>query len=255
MTGRRFSRLALRVAFAPIVATAPGTALIVYAYGTPWPGGVIIGCLLVATLPMLVMWKAVDVMIVVPLRTIIRAIYRLTEGDFSARTAATDGTELDAIMRALDDLAGRLETALGAARASERRYRLLFEHNPAGMFRTRESDGRVLDCNPAAVRMLGYGSVLEAKTHRAEDFYANPEDRKALIASLHTNDGITSLEVQVRCKDGREFPVLLSVCRIHDAGETFLEGQFIDISGREQPPVPAGATNPLSLLAARGTGR
>lgn len=53
------------------------------------------------------------------------------------------------------------QTRLETARAAERRYRLLFENNPAGMFRTRP-DGRVIDCNPAAVAILGYASSAAA---------------------------------------------------------------------------------------------
>jgi two-component system, cell cycle sensor histidine kinase and response regulator CckA len=64
-------------------------------------------------------------------------------------------------MRAVDDLAGSFQTRLEVARTAERRYRLLFEDNPAGMFRTRP-DGRVVDCNPAAVAILGYASALDA---------------------------------------------------------------------------------------------
>lgn len=184
--------LALRTALVPAAAVVPGTALSVLAYELEWPGGVIAGCALVAALPMIAMWLVVDATIVWPLRAILRAIYRLTEGDFSARSGAGGPTELDAVMRALDDLAGRLDAVLTRARAAERRYRRLFENNPAGMFRTRARDGRVFECNLAAVRMLGYASVLEAQTHRAETFYANPLDRTILLDHLRTHDVITA---------------------------------------------------------------
>ena len=39
-------------------------------------------------------------------------------------------------------------------RESERKYRLLFERNVAGVFLSR-LDGRILDCNDAFVHMLG----------------------------------------------------------------------------------------------------
>src|SRR5713226_4326701 len=48
--------------------------------------------------------------------------------------------------------ASKVEQAL---RASERRYRLLFEQNLAGILRT-TLDGRVLECNLAFARILDY---------------------------------------------------------------------------------------------------
>lgn len=45
-------------------------------------------------------------------------------------------------------------------RESEERYRLLFENAPLGVYRT-TPEGRVLDANPAFVKMLGYKNVEE----------------------------------------------------------------------------------------------
>ncbi|HEY2094731.1 MAG TPA: GAF domain-containing protein [Thermoanaerobaculia bacterium] len=60
-------------------------------------------------------------------------------------------------------LAGMTSGALLVARAfrakedSEARYRMLFERNIAGVFRTTR-DGRILDCNSAFANALGYTS-------------------------------------------------------------------------------------------------
>jgi PAS domain S-box-containing protein len=228
----QFSRLAVRLAFLPSLATLPGTALVLHAYSVNWPKGVLIGCLGVATLPPLAMWLSVQRLLARPLRLVRRVISTLAEGDFSGRSRPRSRNELGLILRALDDLAGRLEANFAATRASERRYRLLFEHNPAGMLRTRADDGRILDCNPAAVRLLGYGSGVEAKTYRAEGCYANPADRKMLIDRLRNGEVIESQEVLFRRKDGRDIPVLLSLCRVDEGGTMYLEGQFVDISHR-----------------------
>src|SRR5205085_5776364 len=52
------------------------------------------------------------------------------------------------------------ETAAAALRASEERYRALFEHNLAGVFRAR-MDGTVLDCNDSFARVFGFDSRTE----------------------------------------------------------------------------------------------
>jgi PAS domain S-box-containing protein len=230
----RIPKLALRVSLAPILAVIPGTALIVLAYGANWPGGVVVGCLGVAMLAMIATWLSVDAMVVRPLHMILRVIDRLTEGDFAARTDVRRGDELSVVLRALDDLAGKIESSLAATRAAERRYRLLFEHNPAGVFRTRAEDGRILDCNIAAVKILGYASVLEAKTYRAEAAYADPADRKILVDRLRREPALTNVEVRFRRKDGREIAVLLNLCRLDEPDGAYLVGQFVDISDRKR---------------------
>ena len=57
-----------------------------------------------------------------------------------------------------------------ALRASESRYRVLFEENLAGILCT-TFDGDVLECNEAFARMLGYSSSAEAGSLKSPQFY------------------------------------------------------------------------------------
>ena len=41
---------------------------------------------------------------------------------------------------------------------SEKRYRELYDHSPIALYRTRISDGKLLECNQALVELLGYDS-------------------------------------------------------------------------------------------------
>ena len=70
-----------------------------------------------------------------------------------------------------------------ALRSSEQRYRLLFERNLAGLFRT-TLDGRILDCNSAFARILGYSSREDVLKVSALDLYADPTDRESFLARL-----------------------------------------------------------------------
>ena len=170
---------------------------------------------------------AIRWLIIQPLRRMRHAVYRMSEGDFAVRTEPVGIGLTAAVLRALDDLAGRLEARWEAVRASEARYRSLFDNSPAGIFRTRP-DGRVLECNMTAVPMLGYESVAEAKTHNARTFYADPADRASLLETLRLEELVTNRFVVLRRKDGDVLPVLLTVHRTQSPEGPCFEGQFID---------------------------
>ena len=53
---------------------------------------------------------------------------------------------------------------------TDRRYTLLFERNLAGVYRTTLA-GKILDCNEAFARMMGYDSKAELLTHHTYDLY------------------------------------------------------------------------------------
>jgi PAS domain S-box-containing protein len=117
---------------------------------------------------------------------------------------------------------------LAALRKSEQRYRLLFQLNPAGMFRSRR-DGQILECNDAFVRLLGFSSREEAPSHNLREFYANPKERDDLMARLRPGGITTNQESQWRRHDGTPLSVLLNVRQDEDG---VLEGLVIDMPGR-----------------------
>lgn len=122
-----------------------------------------------------------------------------------------------------------------AVRRSEERYRLLFDRNFAGVFRTRLDDGRILDCNDSFVRILGFASRAEAMGHSALDLYADATDRDTLLRRLRSEPLVTNYEVRLRGRDGAVIWILgnASVLRDPEEGEV-LEGTIIDISPRKR---------------------
>ena len=66
---------------------------------------------------------------------------------------------------------------------TETRYRLLFEHFQAGVYRA-TLDGRILDCNEAFANILGYGSRSECLTHNVTEHYPSPADWRAFTSDL-----------------------------------------------------------------------
>jgi PAS domain S-box-containing protein len=117
--------------------------------------------------------------------------------------------------------------------ASERRYRGLFERNLAGIVRVR-LDGRILDCNPAYVRMLGYESRADVLRLNARDLYLDPEGRERLLAGLRTPTGRMDVEIQLRRADGKPIWVSATVMETFDGEHSGYEALVIDVTERKQ---------------------
>jgi len=118
-----------------------------------------------------------------------------------------------------------------ALRASEQWHRLLFERNLAGVYRT-TIDGRILDCNEAMARILGYASREELMEQSARDLYQNPSHRDDYIAVLRRERMMISNEISLRRKDGR-FCWLIESVHLLDGDPEILEGTVIDITDRK----------------------
>jgi diguanylate cyclase (GGDEF)-like protein/PAS domain S-box-containing protein len=127
------------------------------------------------------------------------------------------------------------DRAMAALAASEQRYRLLFERNLAGVYRT-TLDGRILDCNDACARILGYASREELRRCNASDVYACPEDRKAFLARLEEQRCLEAVEMRLRRRDGALIWAVESVTLLQGDGceEPVLEGTLIDITDRKR---------------------
>ncbi|HYT89710.1 MAG TPA: PAS domain S-box protein [Gemmataceae bacterium] len=118
--------------------------------------------------------------------------------------------------------------AEAALRASEKRYRLLFERNLAGVFRS-TPEGRLLDCNHSFARILGYDTREQILAHHAQEFYFAPADRAALVERLRADGQLSNWECCLRKRDGSPVWVLENVSLLDENGGV-LEGTIVDIS-------------------------
>jgi diguanylate cyclase (GGDEF)-like protein/PAS domain S-box-containing protein len=122
-----------------------------------------------------------------------------------------------------------------ATRASERRYRLLFERNLAGLFRT-TLDGHILDCNAAFARILGYPSRDDVLKVSALELYAEPSDRESFLARLAHQRVLVNFELCLKRLDGAPVWVLANETLLEPeaGGEAVMEGSLIDITDRKR---------------------
>jgi len=125
----------------------------------------------------------------------------------------------------------RVERALAE---SERLYRLLYERNLSGVYRS-SPDGRVLECNLAFARILGCESPEEVKALPAEAFYVEPVDRAAFLETIGREGAVTNFRERLRARDGREVTILLNANLIREGeGEAYIEGTLLDITELER---------------------
>ena len=114
-------------------------------------------------------------------------------------------------------------------RESEARFRLLFERNLAGVYRT-TTDGRILDCNEACARIFGYDSRDEFLRLHAHDFYFDARERDRIVQMLDGQGSVSNLELRLRNRSGKAIWVLENVTLLDNG---VLEGTIIDITDRK----------------------
>lgn len=131
------------------------------------------------------------------------------------------------------DITGKRK-AEKALLASEERYRLLFERNLAGVFRSTVG-GKILDCNESFARMLGYGRQ-ELMEQSSWSLYAAPRDREAYVYRLKQQFALSNVELRLRRKDGSLLWVLENVSLLADQyeGSLVMEGTAVDITDRKK---------------------
>ena len=121
-------------------------------------------------------------------------------------------------------------------RAAEENYRLLFEQAQEGVF-VASPEGKLLDCNDALVRMLGYGKrdeimVLDLET----EIYAFPAQRESFHREIEQRGFVRNFEVTLRHKDGSLLTVLESTFVTRDANGKIerYQGFLLDITEKKR---------------------
>ncbi|MEJ0035474.1 MAG: diguanylate cyclase [Gammaproteobacteria bacterium] len=138
------------------------------------------------------------------------------------------GALLDKVLRlALE----RTHTVL-ALRASEARYRTMFESTAAGVYQA-TCDDRILTINPAFCKLLGYTSEDEVlKLDFGTQICANFEDHYAFRQELEASGEIRGREMSLRQKNGDRLVVTHSARLVRDSrgAPLYFEGTIADVT-------------------------
>jgi two-component system NtrC family sensor kinase len=120
--------------------------------------------------------------------------------------------------------------------AAEDRYRLFFERVQEGAF-VSTPQGKLLDCNQALVRMLGYSSREELlAVDIARQLYLSSQERAYALHLIEEQGYIRNFEVTLRRKDGTPVHVQESSFAIRDRTGRVVryQGFLLDISDKKR---------------------
>jgi diguanylate cyclase (GGDEF)-like protein/PAS domain S-box-containing protein len=119
--------------------------------------------------------------------------------------------------------------------ALEERYRRMFQRNLTGLYLT-SSDGRMIDCNDACARILGYADRVAMLEDRASVELITAQFHKHLYDKSAGSEGqIVNAEYRFQCPDGSWKWALANVRSIQpsESAPAIIEGGLVDITDRK----------------------
>ena len=179
------------------------------------------------------------------------AVYLGHSGSPSGRDS-----ELMARMTQLAGIAIERRRAESALRASEARFRGLFERVVEGVYQ-RGPDGRLKAANPALVRMLGYDSAAALTALRTtRDLYVDPATHDAAQAMLLRDGELRNAEYELRRIDGEILTVVENARLVRDAAGNVLgsEGTLWDITERRRAELAVQAEKERAQVTLQSIG-
>jgi len=122
-----------------------------------------------------------------------------------------------------------------ALRQAEGRYQSLFDDVPVGLFRIAR-DGKIVDANPALVEMLGYPDRDSLLAAAVMDFFADRNERRALLSALKRSGIVRQFEARFHRLDRKIIwaEAAARVIRGELNQVTYIEGALEDITGRKE---------------------
>ncbi len=116
---------------------------------------------------------------------------------------------------------------------SEEKYKYLFDNAQVGLYWSRISDGKFIECNETFAKLFGYNNREECLTdYIATEHYVDPHQRFEILEEIHINNEIKDFEIQVSKRDGT--PFWASISARTNLKENRIEGAAIDITVRKK---------------------
>jgi len=166
---------------------------------------------------------------------------RVAKGDLGAQETVERRDEIgelttrfNAMSLKLRSAADQVQLSSEGLRASEARYRSLFENATEGIFQA-DADGRVLGMNRAFTQMLGLGGQSPVGRRMRELTGIDREEMQRVAAVMNEQGKIQQCQLQLRGAGGKPLWVELNAHWVEgDNGQRRIEGMVSDISRRRQ---------------------
>ena len=118
-------------------------------------------------------------------------------------------------------------------RESREKYKAIFSNAQVALFRTRISDGKLVEINERYAKMAGYSNVEDCIAEfNASDAWTDPNARNELLRILKEKGSVNDFETEIIRRDGSAIWIVFSATMFPEQG--FLEGSIVDINERKQ---------------------
>ncbi len=113
------------------------------------------------------------------------------------------------------------------------------------------AEGKILDANPACLRMFGVDSLRELRKYTAQQLVSDPGRRREELAAFAADGTVREFELEIRRPDGEVRTVLDTAHQVTDprTAETLYHGILVDITERknlERQLLRAALRDPLT---------
>ena len=125
----------------------------------------------------------------------------------------------------------RLKITENRLRASEEKYRNIFNIAGVGMYRSRLDGSEILDVNDKFLQIL-IQTREDVIGKPSAIVWADPHERKKLVRSINTDGKVDDVEIKLLTSQGQERTCLNSVRLYPDEG--IIEGYIVDITDRKR---------------------
>ncbi|MEW6573763.1 MAG: PAS domain S-box protein, partial [Bacillota bacterium] len=173
--------------------------------------------------------------VISPLSRLSTAVRRIgMEGNLTTRVAVVGNDELADLACDINKMLAALEQSK-QLRESEERYHDLFDQALTGNYIALAS-GRVLLCNPAYVRMFGFGSLEKALATDFFTLFPDPAAKEAFLKLLRERKKLELHEATFSRHDGQLITVVQNVIGTFDQRGELLQfqGYLFEITARKK---------------------
>jgi PAS domain S-box-containing protein len=186
-----------------------------------------------------------------PVKHLLEGTERVADGDLSTPLEISSADEIGILARSFDQMTQRLQISEQELKASEEKYRSLFDNDPNPILVFDRSTFQIIDANIRATEKYGYSreELLQMSFRDLGD----PEDAERIRASV-VEACIFLPKVRHRHKDGSVMYVNIHSCPREHLGEDVIIANIADISDRIQAEAQLIQAGKMAILGEMSAG-